>query len=165
MANFSIEPRHIPRHRHNGSATKRSSLNFERFAAEGNRFINDVAKQLNVQRNSAARITKAVLHAVRDRMPPDDAVQFAQGLPMAIKGVYFDQYDISDTPVIIRHADEFLDFIIEKNKMSAFADFPDDQSVIDALRAVFRVLEAHLDEGQVREVKLLLGREIRNLLA
>lgn len=165
MTKVSIDYRRLPRPGQNGSTTKRGSLNFDRFAAEGNRFINEVALELDVNRNSAARITRAVLHAVRDRLAPDDAVQFAQGLPMALKGVYFDQYDISDTPVIIRHADEFIDYVVGKNKLSADADFPNDEAVIEALRAVFRVLEAHMDEGQVREVKILVGKEIRNLLA
>jgi uncharacterized protein (DUF2267 family) len=143
---------------------KPGALNFERFAGEGNRFIKEVARELNVSRNSAARITKAVLHAVRDRLPPDDAVQFAQGLPMALKGVFIDQYDISSTPVIIRRAHDFLDYIFFKNEFGANVDFPEKDSVEQSLRAVFRILEKHMDEGQVNQVKRILGNEIVNII-
>src|SRR5688572_26481119 len=111
-------------------AQRRSTLrtmNFEKYAAEGNRFINEVAYELNIDRNKAARITRAVLHAVRDRIPPVDAVQFAQGLPMALKGIFFDQYDISHAPVVIRHPGEFFDYVRIKDGQSADWDFSHDE--------------------------------------
>jgi uncharacterized protein (DUF2267 family) len=139
-------------------------MNFESYASEGNRFIKDVAYELGVDRNQALRVTRAVLHAIRDRMSPDDAIQFAQGLPMALKGIYIDQYDISRTPVIIRRGEKFLDFVRSKAGMSAPADFPTRQSVVNALQAVFRVLESIMDYGQVEQVKHILNLEIVELI-
>jgi uncharacterized protein (DUF2267 family) len=143
---------------------KKHPLNLERFASEGNRFIKDVAFELGISRNSAARIIKAVLHAVRDRLPPDDAVEFSQGLPMFLKAVYFDQYDLSRTPVVIRRAHDFLDFIFYKDEMSASADFPTANSVERALKGVFNVLELYMDHGQIEQVKHIMGGEIRELI-
>lgn len=140
------------------------SMNFEEYASDGNRFINLVADELGCDRNTAARVTKAVLHAIRDRLPANDAVEFAQGLPMAIKGVYFDQYDISSTPVVIRHTRDFLNFVCSKDRIAAIHDFPDDQSVIEAIRAVFNVLENTMDPGQVEQVKNMLHHEVTKLL-
>jgi uncharacterized protein (DUF2267 family) len=144
--------------------TARHPLNFDKFATIGNRFINDVAEELNVSRNSAARITKAVLHAVRDRLPPDDAIQFAQGLPMALKAVFIDQYDLSDAPVVIRHAHDFLDYIFYKNEFSANVDFPEEDSVEDALRGVFRVLECYMEPAQIGHIKHMMGKELVELI-
>lgn len=139
-------------------------MNFDKFAAIGNMFLKDVSEELNVSRNSAARITKAVLHAVRDRLPPDDAIQFAQGLPMALKAVFLDQYDISSTPVVIRHAHDFLDYIFYKNEFSANVDFPDGDSVEDALRGVINVLYHYMDPAQIDHIKHMLGHEIVDLI-
>lgn len=146
-----------------GRRDRRRPLNFEKFAAEGNRFINDVAFQLGVTRNSAARITKAVLQAIRDRMPANDAVEFAQGLPMALKGVFVEQYDISDTPVPIRRAEDFLDYVALKNDFSAVMDFPDRNAVAASVRGVFRVLECYMDPGQVEQVRDIIGEDIARL--
>jgi uncharacterized protein (DUF2267 family) len=140
------------------------SMNFEEYAAEGNRLINEVSAEMGCDRNTAARVTKAILHAVRDRLPPIDAVQFAQGLPMAIRGVYFDQYDISRTPVLIRSVPAFLEFIRDKNHQSAVIDFPYPQDVVHALQAVFRVLSRNMDWGQVNQIIHLLPKNIAHLI-
>lgn len=140
------------------------SLNFNEYAGEGNRIINEVADELGCNRDTAARILRAVLHAVRDRVPADDAVQFAQGLPMALKGVFFDQYDISRTPVIIRSAADFIEFIREKNRFAAVVDFPYPQSVVRGLQAVFRVLERNMDYGQVRQIVNLMPGEVQSII-
>ena len=140
------------------------SMNFENYAAEGNRFINEVADELDVDRNRAARVTRAVLHAIRDRIPADDAIQFAQGLPMALKGVFIEGYDISLTPIVIRNPKNFIDFIYSKNGKAAHSDFPSGQYVIEALRGVFRVLERNMDYGQVHQIKNLINAEIIDLI-
>lgn len=151
-----------------GKASRRRiphrSLNFEKYAAEGNHFLNEVAHELDCDRNYAARVTRAVLHAVRDRIPPDDAVQFAQGLPMAIKAVYFDQYNLSQVPVVIRHPEDFIDFVRYKDGESGRRDFPDNTDVEDAIAAVFRVLERHMDYGQVEQIKRVFNDEMAYLL-
>ena len=143
---------------------KLTSLNFEKYAAEGHRFVNEVAYELGVNPNMAARITRAVLHALRDRMKPGDAIQFAQGLPMALKGVYIDRYDLSDAPVTIRNVNEFLAYVRSRNPNTAATDFPDPKSVIDGLRGVFRVLERTMDPGQVEQVRHIMNRELVKLI-
>ncbi|MBI3501785.1 MAG: DUF2267 domain-containing protein [Bacteroidetes bacterium] len=139
---------------------KIKTMNFEEYASEGNRFIKDVAEELNTNRNRAARITRAVLHALRDRLPADDSIQFAQGLPMMLKAIWLDQYDISKTPVILRHKEEFLDYIYDRDGLAAFADFPDAESIEESLQAVFFVLENNMSAGQMRHIKNMLNKEI-----
>ncbi|HYG50138.1 MAG TPA: DUF2267 domain-containing protein [Flavobacteriales bacterium] len=139
-------------------------LNFEKFASEGNAFILSIADELGVGRNRAARITRALLHALRDRVPADDAVEFAQGLPMALKAVFLDQYDISDTPVVIRNRDDFLGFIYDKAGRTAAADFAEPGSVEKALQGFFRVLYEYMDRHQVLALKRLLGKDIGMLI-
>ena len=146
------------------SRQKHRTMNFEQYASDGNRFINEVAYQLDTDHNSAARVTRAVLHAIRDRIPPDDAIQFAQGLPMALKGEFVDRYDISKTPVIIRSKEKFIEFVRSKDGLAAPVDFPDRESVIFALQAVFYVLELNMSYGQVEQIKKMLNIEIVDLI-
>jgi uncharacterized protein (DUF2267 family) len=140
-------------------------LNFERYAAEGNHFINEVAVELGTNnRAKAARVTRSVLHALRDRLLPDQAVMFGQALPMALKGVYFDQYDISSTPVKIRTQLGFINFIRSKDRLAEIEDFPLQDDVVDGLQAVFTVLEDHLDPGQIIKIKNMLPESIVDLI-
>jgi uncharacterized protein (DUF2267 family) len=147
--------------RHNRHKSK--PLNFEAYAAEGNHFVHEVAAELGSSRNCAARVTRAVLHALRDRMPPDLAIQIAQGLPMALKGIYFDQYDPSHTPVIIRSRRKFLRYVHAKLGVTAPVDLPDPESVREAFRAVFYVLERHLSPGQMHRLKRALNHQLLDL--
>ena len=140
------------------------TMNFEKYAAEGNHFINLVAGELGADRNTAARITRAVLHAVRDRIPADDAVQFAQGLPMAIKGVFFDQYDLSRVPVVIRHPRDFIAYVRYMDGGLWSSDMRNENDVEDAIAAVFRVLERTMDYGQVEQIKRTFNEELAYLL-
>jgi uncharacterized protein (DUF2267 family) len=146
------------------SPLHRGPLNFDKFASEGNQFVNDVAHGLGMPRATAARIIRAVLHAIRDRMPPDDAIQFAQGLPMALKAVFIDQYNLSDTPVIIRREEDFINFVRSKDAYLAGIDFPDDQSVKNAIHYVFNVLYGYMDHGQLNQVRHVVGHEIVDLI-
>jgi uncharacterized protein (DUF2267 family) len=143
---------------------KKGALNFEQMVQEGNTIINEVSLILSINRNAAARITKAVLHAIRDKLPPDDAIEFAQGLPLALKGVFIDQYDLSDAPVNLRNSRDFLNYIFYKDEPNANSDFPRDDSVEKAFRAVFSILERYMDKGQTGQVKKLLGKSILEIL-
>ena len=144
---------------------KNSYLPFEKFAEDANHFIKEVAIELQTEDlHLALRVTKAVLHALRDRLQADSAVEFGQGLPMMIKAIYFDQYDLSDTPVIIRSQQGFIDFIREKDSQMSDIDFLDPQDVIIGLQAVFVVLENTMDYFQVRQVKQQLPKEIQHLI-
>lgn len=144
--------------------SRRRSLNFEDYASEGNRFVNEVARELDLDRNHAARVTRAVLHALRDRIPPDDAIQFAQGLPMALKGVFIDGYDPSDAPVILRKREDFIEYVYYRYGPGAWNDFPDMEMMADAISGVFFVLEQNMDEGQVEQIRNMLNKEIAELI-
>jgi uncharacterized protein (DUF2267 family) len=148
----------------NPKGNKSKSMNFEKYASEGNHIINKIARDLETNRNRAARITRAVLHAIRDRLPPDDAIQFAQGLPMVLKGVFIDRYDVSKTPIVIRSREDFIEFVRSKAGPSAAIDFPTSQSVINALQSVFFVLERNMSYGQVWQIKKSLNMELVNLI-
>jgi uncharacterized protein (DUF2267 family) len=164
LYNRTLEINETFRNESNGRHHKPHSLNFEAYAAEGNRFINDVADELDTDRDTAARKCRAVLHALRDRLPPIDAVQFGQGLPMAMKAVYFDNYDIAKTPLRIRSGRRFLDLIYERDGKAAPLDFPDNYSILEALRGVYAVLELHMDAEQTGHIKHMLHYEIVRLI-
>src|SRR5436190_1499580 len=113
-------PGNLPQRRYRARGRSRgTAFNFEKYVQQGNHFIHEVADELGTKnRNKAMRVTRAVLHALRDRLPADDAVEFAQGLPMAIKGLYFDQYDLSRSPLKIRRREDFISYIMLKDKFS-----------------------------------------------
>src|SRR5574341_840897 len=77
---------------------------------------------------------RAVLHALRDRLTIEEAVQLGAQLPMLIRGFYYEGWKLTGKPVKERHKEEFLDHIA--------AAFRNDDTVDPekVMRAVLKVL-------------------------
>lgn len=141
------------------------AFNFEDNQKDANVLLQAVAQELHTEdMNQAGRIFRAVLHALRDRLPVNQAVQFAAQLPIIWKGIYFDQYSPDRTPVAIRDAKEWIAFIRNKNAYAANNDFQQDEDIVHAFRATVAALEKVMTQGQLQQVKESLHQEIQELL-
>jgi len=72
-------------------------------------WINSVAANMgstDMQRSYA--VLRAVLHATRDRLIPDEAVQFGAQLPMLVRGFYYEGWHPNNKPRKYRHKAQFL---------------------------------------------------------
>lgn len=141
-------------------------FNFEDNIQNATVLLQEVANELHTDDlNKAGRIFRAVLQSIRDRLPVNDAVQFAAQLPIFWKGIYFDQYDPSKAPTKIRDAQEWINYIRNKNAFAANNDFQQDEEITAAFRAVFQVLQRNMTDGQLQKVKESLNQDIQELLA
>jgi uncharacterized protein (DUF2267 family) len=108
-------------------------------------------------RQRAYHALRAVLHALRDRLPVDQVAALGAQLPMLIRGFYYEGWHPAATPIKERRREEFLAHI-----STAFRDDPG----IDAeevARAVFQVIADHVTPGEINHVKIALPAEIRSL--
>lgn len=123
-----------------------------------NVWLHDLMDQLGwTDKRRAYHALRAVLHALRDRLPIEHATALGAQLPMLIRGVYFEGWHIGGKPVKERKKEDFLAHIA--------AAFPNDPEV-DAegiARAVFQVIAKHVSPGEVKHVKITLPGEIRSL--
>ena len=123
-----------------------------------NVWLNDLADQLGWRdKQRAYHALTAVLHALRDRLPVEQAVALGAQLPMLVRGFYYEGWRAADKPLKERRKEEFLAHVA-----AAFRDEPD----IDAeeiARAVFQVIAKHVTPGEVKHVKITLPHEIRSL--
>lgn len=103
------------------------------------------------------RLLRATLHALRDWLTVNEAVQLGAQLPMLIRGLYFDGWHPDDTPAKDRKLSDFC-ARIEK----AFeTDPPDD--VEDHAARVFQLLSRHVSKGEIDQVRNCLPADIRRL--
>ena len=102
-------------------------------------------------------ILRAVLHAVRDRLPPDEAVHFGAQMPMLVRGFYYEGWHPANKPERYRHKREFFDHIAN--------DVPglDESQRERAASAVFTVLNQELTGGEAKQVRHCLPPELREL--
>jgi uncharacterized protein (DUF2267 family) len=125
-----------------------------------NIWINDVEYRAGGGgKQRAYRVLRAVLHALRDHLNPDEAAQLSAQLPLLIRGIYYEGYDPSRMPVKERSRAGFVTRV-----QDAFGAEPIGDAE-HAIGAVLDVLDAHVSEGQMAQVRGTFTREIRGLFA
>ena len=87
-------------------------LSLDRAIQNTIQWLNDIQKELGWDnRDSVYKATKAVLQTIRDRLPVEEVVHFTANLPLVMKGMLMDGYDLKDKPVRMRSVEEFYDYI------------------------------------------------------
>jgi uncharacterized protein (DUF2267 family) len=122
-------------------------------------WLGEIAEELGDEdRHYAYRALRAVLHALRDRLTVDVAAKLAAQLPTLIRGVYYEDWDPSRTPLAIHDVGAFLDHVAEEGSMAGETE----ASV--AVTAVARVLRAHISAGEIAGVLAVLPASFETLI-
>jgi uncharacterized protein (DUF2267 family) len=108
-------------------------------------------------RREAYRALRATLQALRDRLTVEEVAELSAQLPMLVRGFYYEAWYPTGKPVKERHLDEFLARI----ERGLRGDPPIDPE--RAARAVFRVLQERVTDGEIEDVRHLLPSELRIL--
>lgn len=110
---------------------------FDRAVHTANRWLADVAAEFDTDDHEFVyRVTRAWLHAVRDRLPLTDAAHLGAQLPELLRGVYYDGFDPVHLPVKYNR-DQFVARFAADARVSG----PD---VPRAARAVSTAFDRHL---------------------
>lgn len=142
------------------------TFNFDKHQQHATAFLHEVANELNTDDlNKAGRILITVLHTLRDRIQPQESLDLVAQLPVFIRAAYTDGWRLSDK-VERSHTREGFFNNVKKHAVAGIntTDFDDDEDVERKVRAVFRVLEKHVSDGEVRHLKKQLPEPIAELL-
>jgi uncharacterized protein (DUF2267 family) len=121
-------------------------------------WINSVAANMgSTDMQRSYMILRAVLHATRDRLIPDEAVQFGAQLPMLVRGFYYEGWHPNNKPRQYRHKAQFLEEIHKKLPTL------DNVQLERATTAVFETLESEMPGGELKQVRQSLPEELREL--
>jgi CBS domain-containing protein len=107
---------------------------------------------------SAFAALRATLHALRDRLPKENAAQLAAQLPMLIRGMYYEGWDALKEPTRVRHPQEFFDLVA-----AGLTEHSELRDVRRVTRIVFAVLAKHLSPGETDKVLGSLPEDLRQL--
>ena len=123
-------------------------------------WIDSVAASMgSPDKQRAFMVLRSVLHALRDRLPPNEAVQLAAQLPMLVRGFYYEGWHPQDKPRRYRHKEPFLTEIADA------VPTLDATQIERGVSAVFEVLGSELPGGEVEQVRHALPAELRELWA
>jgi uncharacterized protein (DUF2267 family) len=108
-------------------------------------------------RQEAYRALRAVLHALRDRLPPEVAIKLGAQLPILVRGFYYENWHAAGTPTRERHLEDFANHVASELS----DDFPTD--ALTTARGVFEILWEKLDPGEFEKMLHHLPASFRTL--
>lgn len=121
-------------------------------------WINEICKELGWQEKHRGHLLlRTVLHAVRDWLSVDEAADLAAQLPILIRGIYFEGWNPSSTPVHPRGRDDFIrrvEAAFSKEKL---------EDPEKAIAAVLKTLDRHVTGGEILQVRNSMRSQIRDL--
>jgi len=130
---------------------------FDRTVQESNLWLKDVMERLNTNdRHHAYSTLRAVLHALRDRIGPENAAHLGAQLPMLLRGLFYEGWDPTGKPTKERHENAFLAHISRELPRAAGPD-----EIEAGACAVLDVLSKHIDRGAAVKLAAILPQDLR----
>jgi uncharacterized protein (DUF2267 family) len=115
-------------------------------------------KELRMDSRRQAYVAlRASLHALRDRIGPENSVHFAAQLPILLRGVFYEGWQPSETPTRERRLDDFLAYVESLLGPKTGID------PADALRASFAAIAESVSFREVLKLVNILPRDLRIL--
>ena len=131
---------------------------FDTTVQKTNLWLKDLMQELGwEQKQKAYDALRAVLHALRDRLTIPEVAQLGAQFPMLLRGIYYEGWDPSYKPLRVRHKEDFLTRIQQAFRADDLID-PE-----EIARAVFKVMESRVSEGEIQDVESTLPAELREL--
>lgn len=123
-----------------------------------NIWLNEISKQAYLDdKNRSYRLLRATLHALRDWLGVDEAADLGAQLPMLIRGIYYEGWNPSGTPVPERTLEEFYERVQRDFKVDPL------KNPKMSVAAVFAALSAHVTEGEISQIRNTMRKELRDL--
>jgi uncharacterized protein (DUF2267 family) len=127
---------------------------------ETNLWLKGVEQELRLDnRQQAYSALRAVLHTLRDRLPPEVAIKLGAQLPILVRGVYFEGWHAAGTPTRERHLEDFAEHVLSELPR----EFPVD--ALTVARGVFEILWEKLGPGELEKVMNHLPASLRAMKA
>ena len=130
---------------------------FDHALQEANIWLKATEKVLHCNEHEAYQALRVTLHALRDRLPVENAVKLAAQFPVLLRGIYYEGWRIAPSQRSEYDADEFCHHIRE----SLPSRYAMDGRMV--AKGVFQVFWERLDPGETTKIVELLPANLRNL--
>ncbi len=139
---------------------------FDKHCQEANRFIKDLSLQLGTPDDfdHAVRVLRCIFTALRRRIVPGESLHLVSQLPLVLKGMYVDGWDINEPLSEAQTFDEFLFDIRNNTERRANIDFANDELARKKITAVFTALKQFVSKGQPDHIRDEFPEEIAEIV-
>jgi len=140
---------------------------FEKYVAEANAFIKNLALQMGDPDNTglAIRVTKSVFKTLRRRITPEQSMHLISQLPLILKGLYVDGWELSEKLSDSQTWDDFLAELRNAALPSSGTDFAGDEHARKMVAAFFNTLKQYVSDGELNHLKSQLPPMIAEVIA
>lgn len=136
---------------------------FNKFAAEGNKFLKDYAAELNLgtDTDKSYRILTAILHSFREMISIQESIQLISQFPMFLKAIYVNRWDTKINKNKPKNTEQFIALVKEKCGNKAEIDFPDDDISEMYFSVTFISLRKYISFGELEDLKSNLPKDLK----
>lgn len=129
---------------------------FDKALAKTRSWLKDVEEELGYTNpNEAYRALRAVLHAIRDRLPAQECAEFASQMPVLIAGMYYNGWSPAKKMQKARKEEEFLERVA--------AGLPPGADPARVTAGVMSVLQRHISPGELKDVRRNFPEKLRRI--
>lgn len=140
------------------------ALDFEKYVMKGNEFLHQLEEKLeNKDRTHAARILRSTFRVLRNHISMEESLELLSQLPMAIKSVYVDGWQIKDHKRI-KTVQDFCNEIIHEEGNAAWRDFSSNEDILSAVRAVLDTMSQYVSPEEMEQAIHTLPKKIQVVL-
>ena len=141
------------------------SVNINKYTAEANRFLNEVAAELGnpASLQAAGRVIVAVFHTLREKLSAAESFQLLASLPMILKGVYVDGWDPAQQMHRTETLEDFVKELRSHSESGADRAFANTEQAIMNFKAVLRVMAHYVPDEEMSHIRHQLPRPVAEL--
>ena len=142
------------------------SINLREYVKLNNEILTELNNDLGLSSKDVmitARILKSVLHALRYHLTIEKSFQLLDQLPLVIKMLYVDDWDISRSGKPLQSLKELIHEIIQSDSPMSHYDFGSAKDMDNAIIAVFKVLRRHISLIELEDIKSVMPDDVECL--
>ncbi len=140
------------------------ALNFLKYAEEGQHFVNDLASELGhpEETGRTSILLRAVLHTLRDRLTIGESFNLLSQLPMALKGLYADNWKYHEKPLKMKTTQEFAEEVEKHQAQYGEQDFSWNMTTPELIKVVLRALNKYISPGELDNIIAQMPLELKS---
>jgi uncharacterized protein (DUF2267 family) len=142
------------------------ALNFEKYAQEGNEFVNRLAAELGhpEEIGRTGIILRAVLHTLRERITISQSFHIMSQIPMFLKAIYVENWKFREKPMKIKSKEEFTEEVKKHQDQYGEQKFNWEKSTEEIVQIVISELRNYISEGEFEDIVSQLPNELKEIM-
>lgn len=136
---------------------------FEEFAEEGETFLRQLEHHLgSPDRAYAISVMRVTFRVLRDHLSVEDSLLLLSHLPMAIKSIYGDGWQIRN-PEKIKNIDDFIVAVMRRDENPATEDYISEGDILESVYATVKTLKSYIKKGTMDQALSGLPKNVRSI--